>query len=445
MGLAASRVQLHFHPVGDKLCLKVPHLVLTFQAMKFIITFLAASLLFNPCRSLATENWPQWRGPEPAAVVTSGTHPQSISADNLAWQIELPGRGCSTPAVWGDQIFVTSSIDDQDGVICYDFNGSEEWRHQFGPQSPGKHKMGSGSNPSPTTDGENLIVYFKSGTLACLNLSGKVLWETNLQDAYGEDTLWWDLGTSPVLVDDLVIVAVMNDGDGFLVALDLATGEEAWKQSRIYEVPKECDNSYTTPALTDDKKVIVTLGADHVTGHDVRTGKLLWECGGLNPAGEAAQRTIASPTISDDVVVVPYRRGEMLTAIQLGDQGDITDTGKVWDKPAKAGDVPTPLVVDGKVIVLSDRGDLTCLDLASGEELWTAELPRGRAKYFSSPVLANDLLYCLREDGMLHVGRVDAGYEHLDEYNFAEQCVATPIPIRDHLLIRGSEHLFLIR
>lgn len=413
--------------------------------MKFIITFLAASLLFNLCPSWATENWPQWRGLEAAAVVTSGTYPPSIDDDNIAWKIKLPGRGCSTPAVWGDHIFVTCGIDDQDGVACYDFAGEEKWQHQFGAQIPGKHPMGSGSNPSPTTDGENLIVYYKSGTLACMDLAGKVRWETNLQDSYGKDTLWWDLGTSPVLVDDLVIVAVMNDGDGFLVALDLATGKETWKTDRVYKVPQECDNSYTTPALSTDEKVIVSLGADHVTGHDVRTGKLLWECGGLNPAGEAAQRMIASPTICDDVVVVPYRRGEMLTAIRLGGQGDITETGKVWEKPLKAGDVPTPLVVDGKVIVLSDRGDLTCLDLASGEELWTAELPRGRAKYFSSPVLAGDLLYCLREDGMLHIGRIADGYEQLDEYNFAEQCVATPIPIRDQLIIRGSEHLFLVR
>ncbi|TWU22830.1 outer membrane protein assembly factor BamB family protein [Bythopirellula polymerisocia] len=413
--------------------------------MKFSITVIVFFSFLKPSYLLASENWPQWRGPDASAVVTAGIYPESISAENIAWKVEIPGRGCSTPAVWGDQIFVTCGIDDRDGVVCYDFIGQEQWRHQFGPERPGKHMNGSGSNSSPTTDGEHLVVYYKSGTLASLDLTGKVLWETNLQEAYGEDTLWWDLGTSPVLADGLVIVAVMNDGDGFLVALDLKTGKEVWKQDRIYEVPKECDNSYTTPALTTDGKVIVTLGADHVTGHDVRTGKLLWECGGLNPSGEAAQRTIASQTLAGDIVVVPYRRGEMLTAIQLGGQGDITEKGKFWDRPAKAGDVPTPLVTDGKVIVLSDRGDLTCLDVSSGDELWTAELPRGRAKYFSSPVLANGLLFTLREDGMLYFGRIADGYEHLGEYNFDEQCVATPIPIRDQLLVRGSEHLFLVR
>lgn len=414
--------------------------------MKHLPFLLSVQTLFLTSLAVqGADNWPNWRGPDPAAVVKSGTYPESISDENIVWQIELPGRGCSTPAVWGDQIFVTCAIDDSDGVVCYNFEGKEQWRHQFGLQSPGKHKMGSGSNPSPTTDGQHLIVYFKSGTLACLDLSGNVLWETNLQDSYGEDTLWWDLGTSPVLVDNLVIVAVMNDGDGFLVALNISNGEEVWKRSRVYEVPEECDNSYTTPALTKDKSVIVTLGADHVTGHDVRTGELLWECGGLNPAGEAAQRTIASPTIADEVVIVPHRRGEVLAAIQLGGAGDITESSKLWEKPMNAGDVPTPLASDGKVIVLGDRGDLTCLDLQSGDELWTAELPRGRGKYFSSPVLAGDLLYCLREDGMLQIGRIADGYQHLDEHDFAEQCVATPVPLRDHVLVRGSDHLFLIK
>ena len=91
--------------------------------------------------------------------------------------------------------------------------------------------------------------YFKSGTLACLDFDGNELWQMNLQDKYGKDTLWWDLGTSPVLAGDRVVIAVMQAGDSYLVALDLATGEEAWKQKRQYERPEESDQRYTTPQL----------------------------------------------------------------------------------------------------------------------------------------------------------------------------------------------------
>lgn len=416
--------------------------------MKSGVCLLTLSVaLFSCGRLLATDNWPQWRGPQATGLAPSGTYPTAISDNSIAWKVELPGRGCSTPAVWGDQIFLTCAIDDKDGVICYNFDGEEQWRSQFGPQRPGKHKNGSGSNPSPTTDGAHLVVYYKSGTLACLDLAGKVLWRTNLQERYGEDTLWWDLGTSPVLVDDRVIVAVMNDGDGFLVALDLADGSEAWKQSRLYDVPRECDNAYTTPALYTDQnqKVIVTAGADHVTGHDVRSGRLVWECGGLNPDNQGAQRMIASPVLGRNVAIVPYLRGDMVMAVRLDGRGDITSFGRLWERPVQGGDVPTPLVRDNRTIVLGDRGQLTCLDVETGDELWRDSLPRSRAKFYSSPVLADDLLYCLRDDGMLYVARVDDGIDLLDEHNFDEQCVATPIPLRDQLLVRGSEHLFLVR
>ena len=95
--------------------------------------------------------------------------------------------------VWGDSIFVTSEIGGNDGVVCYGVDGSERWRNQFGPERPGKHRNGSGSNPSPATDGKHLVVYFKSGTIACLSLDGKEMWRINLQELYGPDKLWWDL------------------------------------------------------------------------------------------------------------------------------------------------------------------------------------------------------------------------------------------------------------
>src|SRR4029079_8074322 len=177
------------------------------------------------------DNWPQWRGPLNTGVAGVGDYPVKFSsAEGVAWKAKLPGIGTSTPIVWGDRIFVTSGIkgesgDVKDGVLCFDTNGKELWRHEFGAERKGRNPHGSGSNPSPVTDGKNLVVYYKTGTLACLDLAGKEKWKINLQDMYGKDTLWWDLGTSPVLADGKAIVAVMQDGDSYLVAVDLKTGD----------------------------------------------------------------------------------------------------------------------------------------------------------------------------------------------------------------------------
>jgi outer membrane protein assembly factor BamB len=398
--------------------------------------------------ALAVENWPQWRGPLGTGVAAAGNYPEEFSADkNVAWKIELPGRGTSTPAVWGEQVFVTCGIEGQDGIVCYGMDGREQWRRQLGRERAGKHPNGTGSNPSPVTNGERVVAYYKSGTVACLGTDGAVQWKVNLQDQYGDDTLWWDLGTSPVLAGDRVIVAVMHEGPSYLVALDLSNGEVLWHQEREYDNAKESDQAYTTPQVVkfDGKDVIVTWGADHLTGHDLASGKLMWEAGGFNPDNEGMWRVIASAAVGDGIAVVPYGRGEFLAGVRLGGTGDITQSNRAWEKEGLGSDVPTAVVGGGKAYVLTDRGRIVCLELESGDELWSADLPRNRNKFYASPVLAGDMLFCAREDGTVFVGRVsDGGFELLAENSMGERMIATPVAIRDGLLLRSSGHLFRI-
>jgi len=409
-------------------------------------------LMFSAARASAAENWPQWRGPAGNGVATRGDYPRKLSTEEnsagLVWKVALPGRGCSTPAVWEDRIFVTSAIDGHDGVVCYDFAGKEIWRQQFGIERPGKHTNGSGSNPSPVTDGQHLVVYYKSGTVACLDLAGNVAWQVNLQQKYGEDKMWWDLASSPVLAADNAVIHVMNAGECYLVALDLATGSVAWKQDRTYQTALESDQGYCSPSVhrQGDKEVIVASGSDHVTSHDARTGEKLWECGGLNPNNDQMLRMIASPVVGGDAVVVPYGRGNRLLKLQLDGSGDVTDSHKIWEQQTEGGDVPTPVVAEKRIMLLSDKGHVSCVDFATGELLWSADLPKSRNTYYASPVLAGDTLYCTREDGVLTACEVkEDGLTVVAENNLGEQLIATPIPIRGQLLVRGSEHLFLFR
>lgn len=405
------------------------------------------------CSLSDADNWPDWRGPETNGVAEAGDYPTQFSAeDNVAWKVELPGRGSSTPAVWGDQIFVTCPIEGQDGVVAYDFDGKELWRETFGKQREGKHRNGTGSNPSPVTDGEHVVVYYKSGTVACLTTAGKTMWQTNLQEKYGEDTLWWDLGTSPIIAAGNAVIAVMQDGavkksDSFLVALDLQSGEVAWKQERMFECEKESDQSYTTPHVInqDGEEVIVTWGADHLTGHAAESGELLWQCGGFNPENKGMWRVIASPAVDDDVAVVPYGRGDFLAGIDLRNaSGDITDSHRIWERVKIGSDVPTPVIHDETVLLLADKGEVYALDKLSGEEKWKDRLPRSKDKYYASPILAGDLLFCAREDGVIMSCKIDNGLHQVTENDMGESVIATPIPIRNKLLVRGEKHLFLI-
>src|SRR6185369_6449101 len=167
-------------------------------------------------------NWPRWRGPDENGSARQGTYPIKWDATNVLWKVSLPGKGCSTPIVWNQRIFLTAPANGLDGVLAFDWAGNPLWQITLGPEEAGKHRNGSGSNPSPVTDGKSVFVYFKSGVLAAINLDGAVRWQTNLVAGFGPDTLYWDQGTSPVLTGDDVVIARMNQGESWLAAFDKA-------------------------------------------------------------------------------------------------------------------------------------------------------------------------------------------------------------------------------
>jgi outer membrane protein assembly factor BamB len=406
------------------------------------------ALGFSASSGLLAKDWPQWRGPDGRSLAAPGAYPTKFSpTENVLWKVKLPGVGSSTPVVWGDRIFVTCGIDGQDGVLAYDWTGRELWKKTLGTERPGKHKNGSGSNSSPITDGKNLVVYYKSGTVASLTLEGEVNWKTNLQEKFGEDTLWWDLGTSPVYAGGHIVIAVMQEGESYVVALKPEDGSVAWKVDRTFPVQKETGQSYTTPYVTDidGQETIVIWGADRLTGHDPKDGKTLWTCGGFNPEDKAMWRVIASPGLTDGIAVVPYGRTKFTAAVKLGGSGDITASARLWERDDLGADCPTPVGRDGRVYVLSDRGEIHCLDVQTGKDIWKGAIPRASANFYSSPILAGDLLYCAREDGVVAVVKVgDAGMEVLSENAMGERLAAAPVPVRDKLLIRGVDHLFCL-
>lgn len=395
----------------------------------------------------AGENWPSWRG----VTQTGATHshvPLSLD-ESLSWKTELPGRGCSTPIVWGNQIIITTEIGEEDGVIAYDWSGKELWRTTIGTLRSGRGKrVGSGANSSPVTDGTTVFAYFKSGNFAALDFDGKVLWKTNLEKEYGEDKLWWDKGTSPVLTRENVMVAIMQtEGDSFLISFDKETGKEVWKTRRDYETEPESGDAYTSPQVLDIDGIetIVAWGANHLTGHNAKNGKLLWEVDGFNPNNEKYWRVIASAVISDEVAVVPYARGDSIAGIGLSD--NTREKSWLWKRDEMGSDSSTPIAIDGKVIILKDsgptRGRITCLDISSGETLWESTLPKSAKIFYASPVLANDILCIVREDGNIFTARVtDSGLADVKEYPLLESVIASPVIVNGKLLIRSDQNLY---
>ncbi len=418
------------------------------RALPAVLLFTAACL----ARSLAAEQapervWPSWRGPKGTGSAVSGSYATTWSgSQNLAWKTELPGKGCSTPAVWGDRVLVTAPLEGRDALLAYDWKGRLQWSTSIGKTRKGKHRNGSSSNPSPVTDGKYVAAYFRSGNFAGLTTGGQLLWSTNLQERFGRDTLYWDIGTSPVFTSKHAVIAVMHEGESFVAAFDKKSGEIGWKVSRNYECPVEGDHSYATPTVVerDGKEVIVVWGAERLTGYAAENGKLLWSCAGFNPEEKRNWVAVASAVITSGMAVVPYGRGSRLAGIRLGGEGDVSDSHRVWTRQGTGSFVPTPAADGAKIYVLRDGGEVECIDARSGKTEWKSRLPKHRAKYYASPVVADGKLYATREDGVIIVAALSESLEVLSQNDMGERMIASPVPVDGRLLLRGERHLFCV-
>jgi outer membrane protein assembly factor BamB len=392
-------------------------------------------------------NWMQWRGPQQNGVVPGSGYPVEWGEDkNIAWRVKLPGWGTSTPAILDGRIFVTCEDEGSNALVCLDRAGEQTWKATFGRAAGNKNRKASSANPSPITDGTLVWAYYRSGDLGCTSLDGKTVWHVNLQEKFGRDRLNWDLGTSPVLTKDFVVVAVMHAGPSYVAALRRATGEVAWKQDRDLGAPRESRDSYTTPVVIeqDGQEALVVLGADHVTVHAAATGYEIARAGGLNPNQEGNFRQIASPVVSDGIVIAPYARGRTLTAIRLGGTGDVTKSHVAWSHSGPYPDVPTPAATDGRVYLCGDRGEVACLDIRTGDQLWTERLPRTNAVFSSSPILADGKLYATNENGTTFVLQLGDKPELIATNSLRENTYATPAFADGRIYVRTSDYLFCI-
>ena len=294
----------------------------TFSLPFALAIFFVAQPFVTAALAWAEDSWPQWRGAAQNGIASGKEFPLKWDEDSaIAWKTDIDGKGGSTPVVGGSTAYLTSGVDGRNLLMAIDTeNGQLRWQVDLGEDRGHKHKKGSGSNPSAIVDGDLVFAYFRSGDLACVDTSGKVRWKTNLQQQFGEDTLWWDLGSSPTVTKSAVVVAVMQTGPSYLVALHKESGDLLWKTDRMLDAPQEAAQSYITPLVVqvDGMDVIAVMGADHLTLHAADSGKEIGRLGGFNPDGEKFFRSISSPVAEGNLIVCPYARGDTVTASANG-------------------------------------------------------------------------------------------------------------------------------
>ncbi|MBN8248142.1 MAG: PQQ-binding-like beta-propeller repeat protein [Verrucomicrobia bacterium] len=398
------------------------------------------------------DDWPAWRGPAAQGSVETGRFPERWTSDTVTWKLELPGKGTSTPIVSGGRIYLTTPSGDQDALMAVGLDGSRLWETRVGLLSEPKHRsLASSCNASPATDGTAVFARFRSGHLVAVEPDGTLRWRVNLTEKFGAENLFWDSGSSPLVAGDQVVISRLHGGESWVAAFDAKTGELRWKQARNFKTPSENDNGYATPVMVSHAgaPAVLIWGADHLTAHALRDGALLWTAGGFNPEGTGYWPAIATPVVWKDIAVVPVGRDDRpgqarLAGVRLGGSGDVSTSHRAWHRSDLGVFVAAPAVSGDRVYLLRHRGEVACVDPATGTTLWTGAFPRTSAPYYASPAVANGILYAAREDGVVFAARVGGQFELLSENPMGERLVASPVPAADRLLLRGDQHLFCI-
>jgi outer membrane protein assembly factor BamB len=400
------------------------------------------------------DNWPAWRGPENNGICKeTGLPVEWGEKKNVAWTLPMPGRGGSTPIIWGDRIFLTSGDGKFLSLLCISTDGKELWKRRVGTAGrlTIKGDEANEASASPSTDGKHVWVYVGSGDLACFDFDGKEVWKFNVQDRYGRFVPRHGMHVTPLLHEDRLYLTILPTTQAhWVIALDKMTGKEVWKFARKTDARSESLEAYTSPCLWSNgkDKYVVVLGADYTTAHRLSDGSEIWRLGDLNPVPNGkynpAFRIIASPLATPDLILVSTARNAAVVAVKPEATGMIKAGSpfELWRKAKGAPDVPSPLIHDGLVYLCGELGILACWEAKTGKELYSQRLHSSR--YRASPVYADGKVYLTARDGTFHVVKAGPKFEVLAVNNLPDVFTASPAISNGRIYLRGFQTLYAI-
>jgi PQQ-like domain len=440
-----------------------------------VLTFTAA-LGAAPSAPRPGVDWPQFRGIAATGVAEGFTIPATWNAakgENVLWTTPIPGLGLSSPVVWGDEVFVSTSISGKsDSSLKVGLYGDitpvqddteHEWRVYAIDKKSGaikwqqtaykgvpkikRHTKNSHANSTLATDGTRVIAFFGSEGLYAYDMKGALLWKKDLGvlDAgfFMVPSAQWETGSSPVLHDGMVIVQADVQKGSFLAMFDAKDGREVWRVTRD-DVP-----TWSTPTIhqVNGQTQILVNGMRHVGAYDFKTGKEIWK---LSGGGDIP---VPTPVVSDGLVYITNAHGPAspVYAIKETASGDVSLKGDatsndhvVWTAPRSGGYMCTPLVYRGLVYIVRYNGVLNVFDAKSGEKKYESRLGGATSAFTASPVANDGRVFIASEDGQIFVIAAGPKYEQLAMNEMSAPVLATPALSDGRLLLRTQSQLMAI-
>ncbi len=397
--------------------------------------------------ALQAQEWIRFRGPNGQGISSATSIPVKWTPDDYRWRVELPGGGHSSPVVWHDKVFVTSG-DQKAGLgillALRVSDGTTLWQRDYRLASYRMNNLNSYGTTTPTVDADHVYVLWPTSEetlLVALDHSGNEIWRRPFEGVRCQH----GPGSSPIVVDDIVVFGLEhegkeNDGSSAWIAVDRRTGQTRWNLDRRISAK----TSYSTPCLYspagDSPQLIFTSFAHGITSVDPRAGAVVWEV-----ESALLSRVVSSPVIADGLVIGTCgdgSSGKRLIAIRPGTSDKSQPPVEAYKiDSSRCPYVPTSLAREGLLFTFHDRGYVSCLRSASGEELWR-EKPASRV--FGSPVWVDGRLYCIAANGDVVVIKAGPTYELLAVNPLGEKSHATPAIAGGSLYLRTYSHLVAI-
>jgi outer membrane protein assembly factor BamB len=385
------------------------------------------------------QEWTRFRGPNGSGISRATTLPTQWTDKDLNWKIKLPGRGHSSPVLWGERIFVTSG-DEKTGartLVCLNTNGQHLWKREFPGMVSGKHEDNSFASATPAVDERHVYVAWgnaKEYLVIALDHAGNEVWRIDL----GPFRAGHGFGPSPIVHDDLVVLANDQDGASSAVALACATGKVSWR------VPRRSKSSYATPCVYRPKgrpAELIFVSYEHgITALDPATGRIKWERDIFSK--DHVECTIASPIVAGNLVIgTSGWMGVKYETVALRPYDSTKGKEPVYRVERLAPLVPTPLVKDDLLFLWHDRGVVACADVRTGELHWRERVP---GSFYGSPVCAGDKLYCLSREGEAVVVAAKKQFQLLARNPLGEGSHSTPALAGGRMYLRTFTHLMSV-
>lgn len=400
------------------------------RALFAVITIALAS------PALAQE-WPRFRGANGSGVSATEL-PTRWTDKDYRWQVKLPGPGHSSPVLWGERVFVTSS--DADGklqALCLDAkSGRTLWSRDFAVGKIRGHKDNNLASATPAADGKSVYLAWntpKAVVLVALTHDGKDVWRRELA-AFGGGH---GFGSSPIVHDGVVILPCEQDSKDCLVAVDADTGKDRWR------VVRKSRNTYATPILFQPigrpAELIAVSYEDGITSLEPATGKRNWSADVFDK--RHIEGAIASPIVHGNLILATAgwlnERYETI-AIQPGAEGKIETIFKV-DRDAPL--VPTPIAKGDFLFLCSDRGIVSCVNAKTGDLYWRERVD---GTFYASPVIAGEHVYFPSREGHMIVVKASKTFELAASVPLGEGTHATPAIAGERMFIRTFSRILCL-